>query len=50
MPAMSAPARDFMNATNKFASMGRGVVQSASYFKNAGGFRALTGAELKYYR
>ncbi len=43
MPAMSAPARDFMNATNKFASMGRGVVQSASYFKNAGGFRALTG-------
>lgn len=42
MPGLSAPGRDFMNATGKFAKMGMGVAKSATYFKNAGGFRTLT--------
>lgn len=42
MPGLSAPGRDFMNATGKFAKMGMGVAKSATYFKNAGGFNKLT--------
>lgn len=42
MPAMGAPAKDFMNATGKFAQMGMATAKSVSYFKNAGGMKALT--------